>query len=152
LHPEFNILDTHNIASKFFENIKVLERVFFFLCALMFTTSILVIMISTIFEVNCHHKIIHILYLLGAKDSYISLHFQKRGRFFGLKGGVFGTLFGILSYLLFAYFTQNLIFESHFLVFFISTIVFLPISAIIVCDIISKLSSLRSIRKLQQVD
>lgn len=150
IHSEFNIVDTNTISSKFMSNLSSLERVFYLLCLIVFSASILVVVLVTRFEVTVHQNIIHTLYLLGAKDQYISSHFQKRGRRFGFKGGFLGGLMGILTCFVFFYFSPEYGNLSSMMMFLVSLSCFFPFMIMLCCDMICKISSNTYIEKLQQ--
>ncbi len=150
IHPEFNIVDTHAISSKFMNNLSSLERVFYLLCLIVFSASILVVLVVTRFEVAVHQNIIHTLYLLGAKDHYISSHFQKRGRRFGFKGGFLGVLMGFVTCLVFFYFSPEYGTITSMSAFLLGLSCVLPVMVMLCCDMVCKFASKTYIQKFQQ--
>ena len=150
IHPECSILDTHTLSSKFMKNIQTLEWVFYLLCLILFLASTVVMIVVTRFEVAVHKDIIHILYLLGARDDYIAFHFQKRGRFFGFKGGIIGSVLGALTSFIFLKMGSSEIVLESLIWPLIVLLVLGPLLTSILCDLLSRLSSGYYIQLLQQ--
>ncbi len=151
IHPECSVLDTHALSSKFMRNIQTLEWVFYILCLILFISSTLVITVVTRFEVAVHKDIIHILYLLGARDEYIALHFQKRGRAFGFKAGVAGSILGALTAFIFLKIGSGMLLENSYLIWSLGILLFLtPLMTMFLCDFLCRISSSYYIQILQQ--
>lgn len=66
---------------------------------LIFAAAVLTIIFATQTSLIIHKPIIHILHLMGAKNSYISKQFQMHTMSMGIKGGFAGILFSTVTVL-----------------------------------------------------
>jgi cell division protein FtsX len=130
-------------------NITLLMGVFYLLGLIIFAASVLVIFIVTRFEVSVYKDIIHTLYLLGAKDDYICHHFEKRGRKFGFKAGILGSILGTLTCFLFYSFSGGgILWDAA--IFIAPLCVLLMVLTPLLCNMICRISSKHYIKILQQ--
>ena len=150
IHPHINMTNTHSLAQKFIQPLEFLEYGLWVITFLIMLLCLMIVGIATRFEVMIHKETIHILYLLGAKDSYIAHHFQKRARKFGALSSFLGTAAASLSYLFFVILLKTHAITTDEIIFIAAILILGPIIGTIFIGGIAKLSSLALVHKFQQ--
>ena len=111
-----------------------------------------VVVFATRAAFTAHHRVIEVLHLIGARDSFIAGHFQRRALVLGLQGGILGLLLGAIILLMLAYLARDLdaallprlaMTPSH-----LAVLAALPVAAALIAMLTARLTVLRALARL----
>lgn len=124
-------------------------------CAIVFMiglASIAMVVFATRADLATHHDTIEVLHLMGARDSYIANHFQRRALWLGLRGGLVGVALALATFLALAElahgldmpFLPRLNIEFHELI----ALGAIPFAAAAITTFATRITVIQSLRRL----
>ncbi len=150
-------LDTHRRwQGQILRTASALRLISLGVLALISITTIAIIIFATRAAMASNQEVISVLHLVGAHDNFVAGEVQSRFFMIGLKSGLFGVVFGMLTYITLGLLSTSYLGTEttqsgfHFLynsssigVFGFLGLFTVPISAVIICIISSRIVVLR---------
>jgi cell division transport system permease protein len=146
-------LDDHQLwrdkLVKFLVAIQIVAAV---MVALIGATTVTVVVFATRSGLAVHNEVIEVLHLIGARDEYVAQQFQSNALKLGLKGGIAGSVAGILTLIAIRYSAWELdieLFPTHlFQIWHWPVLASVPLLAAFIVRLSAKQTVLRALRHM----
>lgn len=146
-------LDDHQLwRDRLVKFLLAIEIVAAVMVGLIVATTVTVVVFATKSGLAVHKEVIEVLHLIGARDEYVAHQFQSNALKLGLKGGVAGSLAGILTILAIKYTAAHLDIELFSALLFRAwhwpVLVCVPLVAALIVRISARHTVLRALRRM----